>query len=66
MSTLKEKTIVITGAAMGLGLAAAKEAASQGAHLALVDHNEAALQEAKSAIVESFPGVELITIIADV
>jgi len=66
MSTLKEKTIVITGAAMGLGLAAAKEAASQGAHLALVDLNEAALQEAKAAIVELFPGVELITIIADV
>jgi len=39
MSTLKEKSIIITGAAMGLGLAAAKEFASQGAKLILVDHN---------------------------
>jgi NAD(P)-dependent dehydrogenase (short-subunit alcohol dehydrogenase family) len=56
MSTLNKKTIVITGAAMGLGFAAAREAASQGAHLALVDLNETALQEAKAMIVDSFPG----------
>lgn len=56
MSTIKEKTIVITGAAMGLGLAAAKEAASQGAHLALVELNEAALQEAKLRLLNRFLG----------
>jgi len=37
---LKEKSIIITGAAMGLGLAAAKELAGRGAHLTLVDFNE--------------------------
>ncbi len=39
MNNLENKAIIITGAAMGLGLAAAKELASAGANLALVDYN---------------------------
>jgi len=35
MKNFENKTIIITGAAMGLGLAAAKELAAQGANLAL-------------------------------
>ena len=44
---MKNKVIIITGAAMGLGLAAAKELASRGADLTLVDYNEKSLEEAK-------------------
>ncbi|MDH5628828.1 MAG: SDR family oxidoreductase [Gammaproteobacteria bacterium] len=42
------KTIVITGAAQGLGLAMAKSLAGQKAKLALVDINKDRLQQAKS------------------
>jgi NAD(P)-dependent dehydrogenase (short-subunit alcohol dehydrogenase family) len=66
MSTLNEKTILITGAAMGLGLAAAIEAASQGANLVMVDVNAVALDKAKAEVIESFPNVKIISIIADV
>jgi len=66
MSTLKEKSIIITGAAMGLGLAAAKEFASQGAKLILVDYNAPSLDEAKREIIELFPLVKLTTFVADV
>lgn len=47
---MKDKVIIITGAAMGLGLAAAKELASKGAKLALVDYNEVSLQNAKQEL----------------
>jgi len=66
MRTLKEKNVIITGAAMGLGLAAAKELASQGANLMLVDFNEASLQEAKAALLTAYPDLNLSTIVADV
>jgi len=66
MKNLENKVIIITGAAMGLGLAAAKEFASQGADLALVDYNEKSLQEAQSEISKQFPSVKIITITADV
>jgi NAD(P)-dependent dehydrogenase (short-subunit alcohol dehydrogenase family) len=66
MKNLEGKVIIITGAAMGLGLAAAKEFASQGAHLSLIDYNEKSLDEAKSEISKEFPGSKIITAIADV
>ncbi|MFP8965991.1 SDR family oxidoreductase [Pokkaliibacter sp. CJK22405] len=44
----KGKTIVITGGARGLGLAMAKQLASEGANLALIDMNAQALDEAVS------------------
>ncbi len=66
MKSLDGKVIIITGAAMGLGLAAAKEFASQGANLALVDYNDKGLQEAKKQLSEEFPAVKLITVVADV
>lgn len=66
MNNLKNKTIIITGAAMGLGLAAAYECASQEANLVLIDFNETSLEEAKTAILEKFPQVKLVTIVADV
>ncbi|GAB2540338.1 glucose 1-dehydrogenase [Rufibacter soli] len=66
MTTLENKVIVITGAAMGLGLAAAQEAAKQGAHLVLVDYNEKALEEAKQSLIKQSSGSKIITVIADV
>src|SRR5690606_25217671 len=63
---LENKVIIITGAGMGLGYAAAKELASQGANLALVDFNETALTDAKSNISKEFPDVKIITVVADV
>ncbi len=42
---LEGKTLVVTGAASGIGRATALEAAQSGARLALLDRNEAGLQE---------------------
>ena len=66
MKKLENKVIAITGAAMGLGLAAAKEAAALGAQLSLIDYNENALGEAKQAILKEHPETKLITVTADV
>ena len=66
MKNLENKVIIITGAAMGLGLAAAKELAARGANLTLVDYNEKSLAEAKDEISKQFPGNKIITVVADV
>lgn len=58
--------MIITGAAMGLGYAAAKELASKGARLVLVDYNQKSLEDAKSEIIKEFPQAKIITVIADV
>lgn len=47
MGDLKARSVLITGAAMGLGLAAAQECAAQGSYLTLADYNEQALTDAK-------------------
>lgn len=66
MSSLKDKSVVITGAAMGLGLAAAKVCAEKGAHLTLVDYNQKALATAKAEIEKAHPGVKIVTVGGDV
>ena len=66
MSSLANKVVIITGAAMGLGLAAAQELASQGVRLMLVDYNEKSLEEAKNEIAKKFPSVKIVTVVADV
>ena len=66
MKSLENKVVIITGAAMGLGLAAAKELATQGALLALVDNNEKSLLQAKDEISKQFPASKIVTVIADV
>ncbi len=66
MKNLENKVVIITGAAMGLGLAAAHELASKGASLALVDYNEKSLEEAKKEINNQYPAAKIITVIADV
>lgn len=66
MKKLEGKVIVITGAAMGLGLATAVESAREGAKLVLVDYNESALGAAKAQLTTDFANIEAITITADV
>lgn len=66
MSLFHGKTIIVTGAAMGLGLATAKVLAEKGANLSLVDYNEEALSKAKEEIISKYPEVNIITIVANV
>ncbi len=66
MKNLENKTIIITGAAMGLGLAAAKELASRGANLTLVDYNKDSLESAKQELNKEFSNVKIVTVVADV
>jgi NAD(P)-dependent dehydrogenase (short-subunit alcohol dehydrogenase family) len=63
--SLKGKSIIITGAAMGLGLAAAKELASQGANLTLVDFNEKSLTDAVREIRQEFSSVKIVSVVGD-
>lgn len=63
---MKNKVMIVTGAGMGLGLATAKELASRGANLVLVDYNDKVLEEAKAAIAKEYPAVKIISVVADV
>ncbi|HZU65269.1 MAG TPA: glucose 1-dehydrogenase [Novosphingobium sp.] len=63
MPRFTDKTVIITGAASGLGLAAAHRLAAEGARLLLVDRNAAALE---AAIATLPAGSEAAAHIADV
>lgn len=63
---MKDKVMIVTGAAMGLGLATAEELAKKGAKLVLVDYNKEALDSAVSAIKAKIAGVSVISVVADV
>ncbi|MDF0706090.1 glucose 1-dehydrogenase [Flagellimonas okinawensis] len=63
---MKDKVIIITGAAMGLGLATAEYLAAKGAKLSLVDYNGDALDDAVKKLKEINSEVELLTVKADV
>lgn len=66
MSTFKDKTVIITGGAMGLGLATAKILAQKGANLTLVDYNQEALDKAKAEITALDANIKVLGIVADV
>ncbi|SHE59873.1 glucose 1-dehydrogenase [Chryseobacterium takakiae] len=66
MANLKGKVIIVTGAAMGLGLAAAEVLVSKGADLTLVDYNDEALNKTKEELVLKFPDRKFLTVAADV
>jgi NAD(P)-dependent dehydrogenase (short-subunit alcohol dehydrogenase family) len=66
MKNFNGKTVIITGAAMGLGLAASKVLAKKGANLSLVDYNEEALENAKKEIQQIAPEAKILITIADV
>lgn len=66
MANLKGKVIIVTGAAMGLGLSAAEVLASKGADLTLVDYNDEALNKTKEELASKFPERKFLTVAADV
>ena len=63
--SIKDKSIIITGAAMGLGFAAAQELARRGANLTLVDFNDQSLADAKEKLTKKFPDGKFLTVISD-
>lgn len=66
MSSLKEKVMLITGGGSGLGQATAYRLAKEGAKLVLVDINEKGLTETKNHIEKKYPGVPVLTVVANV
>lgn len=64
--TLKDKSVIITGAASGLGLAAAIAVAQAGGRVTLVDVNEEGLAAAEKEIRSAVPEAELLSVTADV
>jgi NAD(P)-dependent dehydrogenase (short-subunit alcohol dehydrogenase family) len=62
----QDKVVLITGAASGLGRATALQLAQEGARLAIVDRNGAALEETRGALRAAAPKVEILAIAADV
>ncbi len=66
MANLKDKVMIVTGAAMGLGLAASQVLASKGANVVIVDYDEEALQKAKQDLEKEFPESKFLAITADV
>ncbi|WP_338733961.1 SDR family oxidoreductase [Mangrovimonas cancribranchiae] len=66
MKSFKEKSIIITGAAMGLGLATAKYLAAKQANLTLVDYNKEGLDAAIKEIKTDYPSVNIEAVSADV
>lgn len=63
---MKDQVMIVTGAAMGLGLAAAKVLAARGAAGALVDYNADALKTAQAELAAECPQAKTITVTADV
>lgn len=63
---MKDQVFIVTGAAMGLGLAAAKDLASKGASITLVDYNAEVLKSAENEIKNEFPNSKLLSVVADV
>lgn len=66
MFNMKDKVVIITGAAAGLGKETAETLARMGVKLTLVDLNEEALEEVKNTIEKENDNAEVITIAGDV
>ncbi len=62
----ENKVIIITGGASGLGRAVAEKLAAEGAALALVDINMAALESTREALLASHPAVKTLLVTANV
>lgn len=66
MMRFQDKVVLITGAASGLGRATALQLAQEGAKLAIVDRNGAALEDTQGALRAAATNVEILAIAADV
>ncbi|OMO86951.1 Short-chain dehydrogenase/reductase SDR [Corchorus olitorius] len=63
---IKNRHVFITGGSMGIGLAIAKEAASEGARISLLAHSLDELKEAKQSIEKAYENVNVSIFLADV
>lgn len=66
MRRFVDKTVIITGAAGGIGLAAAERLAAEGANLTLVDMTGDGLARAKEKILVNHPETKILLVEADV
>ncbi len=66
MTPLTDRTVVITGAASGIGYACCLAFADAGCHIAAVDRNADGLSETADAIAEQTPGCRVNTYVVDV
>jgi len=64
--TFENQSVVITGGSRGLGLALAKQLASERAKLTLLARDGEELQRASRVIRDSYPGTPILTIACDV
>lgn len=62
----KNKTVLITGAASGIGLEATRAFLQNGAELFMADYNEKALDESAAALRAEFPDREIHTFVCDI
>ena len=53
MSRLPDKTVIVTGASQGIGRSTALSLAHEGAHVALLSRDQAALEEVASAVTQA-------------
>ncbi len=66
MKILESKSVIITGAAGGLGLGVARECLACGARVTLVDCNETELDKTVQDLRLEYPGAEILKVVADV
>src|ERR1700759_2247670 len=60
------KVVMVSGAATGLGYAAALRLAQEGARLSLLDVDAGGIERAREQIVAAVPSAEVLPIVADV
>jgi len=65
MKRIKERVALITGGGGGIGAATATLFAEEGAHLVLVDSNDAAADAAAQQLRERFPSTRVLPLVAD-
>lgn len=66
VNIMENKIMIVTGAAMGLGLVAAEDLALNGAKLVLVDYNKEGLEQAVASLKDKFKNTTIISVVADV
>ena len=66
MAELDGKTVLVTGASRGIGLAIGERMAKAGAHVALCSRTQTALAEAAQRIADARPGARVLWIPCDV
>src|SRR5579859_671811 len=66
MAELDDKTVLVTGASRGIGLAIGERMAKAGAHVALCSRNQTLLAGAAQRIADARPGARVLWVPCDV